>query len=276
MAEILKRYRPKSFGLLIISFLFISAISYTPCPIPAFSQELQTGNPPPPFVSAQEKVLWDQTDNISGDGFSSQNFTDAGGVNDIYDDFSADDFIVPKSKSWSVETVVALGIYSLFGPVESLNVYFFEDSGGLPGAAILDCSYPNILPLDANNSNFTIPLPHPCLLDSGIYWVTVQANMASGIAGQWYFSERDARTLSPFAFENPNDGFGTGCITFSPAQAECEAIFEDLNFQIIGEDRVNEVDSVPALGDWGMVGMFLILGLFGIFGILAAARGATE
>lgn len=89
--------------------------------------------------------------------------------------------------------------------------------------------------------------------------MSVRANMLFLPDGQWFWNERTVQTLSPFVWENPGDGFGTGCLTFSSAQAECGAVFPDLTFQLIGEEQPFPV--VPALSTLGLVILSIALGL---------------
>jgi len=76
--------------------------------------------------------------------------------------------------------------------------------------------------------------------------------------GQWFWIERTIQTLNPFIWENPGNGFETGCLTFSYAQAECNADFPDLTFQLIGEQTF---PVVPALGTLGLAILSIALGL---------------
>jgi len=89
--------------------------------------------------------------------------------------------------------------------------------------------------------------------------MSVRANMLFDPDGQWFWNERTVQTLSPFVWENPGDGFKTGCLTFSYAQAECDADFPDLLFQLMGEER--PFPQVPALGTLGLIVLSVALGL---------------
>jgi len=213
-------------------------------------------------------VLWDQSDNASDTDIVSQDFVDGGGLFDIYDTRAADDLLVPDGFLWKVETVRVFGTFDGAAPdtIQSLDVVFYEDSGGFPGE-ILDrgrgCNYEDIQPVDINNPSFIINLPIPCVLTPGTYWMSVRANMLFLPNGQWFWNERTTQTLNPFVWENPGNGFGTGCTSYSYALAECGADFPDLTFQLIGEEHIFPI--VPALGTWGLVILSIAFGLLSLF-----------
>lgn len=228
----------------------------------AVSPDLERSDGSSVIVPIEGNVLWDQSDNSSVSDIVSQDFI--GGIFDIFDARAADDFLVPDGLLWSVETVKVFGTFDDIMPdvVQSLDVVFFADEGGFPGEIVRRCSYNNILPEDINDPSFIINLPTPCRLAQGTYWMSVRANMLFLPDGQWFWNERTVQTLSPFVWENPGDGFGTGCLTFSYAQAECEADFPDLMFQLIGEERPFAL--VPTLGTSGLAILSVALGLVGV------------
>ena len=69
------------------------------------------------------------------------------------------------AKTWNITEVDAKGFYGwLYGPAELFNVFFYHDSGGLPGT---NC-YTAIGQSYANNSGvFEIPLSSPAVLGPG-------------------------------------------------------------------------------------------------------------
>lgn len=213
------------------------------------------------IAPVEGNILWDQSDNASDTDIVSQDFIGGGGIFDIYDARAADDFLVPDGFLWKVETVKVFGTFDNIMPdaVQSLDVVFFADEGGFPGELINRCNYTNILPEDINDPSFIINLATPCLLTPGSYWMSVRANMLFLPDGQWFWNENTVQTLSPFVWENPGNGFGTGCITFSSAQAQCGAVFPDLTFQLMGEEQPFPV--VPALGTLGLAILSVALGL---------------
>ncbi|MCI0481787.1 MAG: IPTL-CTERM sorting domain-containing protein [Candidatus Dadabacteria bacterium] len=250
-------------NLLFICLLF-NAVFFLSSSELAQSQ-LMEDTDTPPAVSVPPDTLWNQTDNISSSDIASQDFTDGGGSLDQYDSRAADDFLVPEGFFWIIDTVRVFGAFDDTTPdlIDSVDVDFYVDRDGLPGQLIAQCVYDDVLPDDLTNPEFTINLPHTCLLQPGIYWVSVRANIAFIQNGQWFWFERTVQTLSPFVWQNPGDGFSTGCIRFTPAQADCGADFPDLVFQIIGRES-SIVRPIPTLSEWGMMAAAVILGFAGL------------
>ncbi len=211
------------------------------------------------IVPMKGNILWEQTDNASDTDIVSQDFIDV--IFDTFDSRAADDFLIPDGFLWKIETVKVFGTFDGAAPdsLQSLDVVFFTDEGGFPGELIDRCNYINILPVDINDPSFLINLTKPCILTPGTYWMSVRANMLFLPNGQWFWNENTVQTLNPFVWENPGDGFGTGCLNFSYAQAECDADFPDLTFQLMGEEQPYPV--VPALGTLGLAILSIALGL---------------
>ncbi len=218
----------------------------------------------PPVVSVPPDTLWDQTANISSADISSQDFTDGGGL-DQFDSRAADDFLVPQGFFWVIDTVRVFGAFDDNTPeiIDTVDVDFYVDRDGLPGHMITDCAFDDILPEDITNPNFIIVLPHTCRLQPGIYWVSVRANISFIQNGQWFWHENSVQTLDPFVWENPGNGFSTGCIAFTPAQANCGADQPDLSFQLAGRETAI-VRPIPTLSEWGMMAAAVILGFAGL------------
>ena len=248
---------------LIVCTVFIAVLCISPLAF-AISPDMERSGAPPIFAPMEGSILWDQSDNSSDTDIVSQDFIDGGGIFDQFDARAADDFLIPDGFLWSVETVKVFGTFDNALPdvVQSLDVVFFADEGGLPGEVVIKCDYKNVLPEDINDPSFIINLPKPCILIPGTYWMSVRANMLFLLDGQWFWNERTTQTLSPFVWENPGNGFGTGCINFSPAQADCDADFPDLTFQVIGVER--PFPAVPTLGTLGLAVLSVALGLAGI------------
>lgn len=259
--------------LLLICSLFLSVffLPYRSHAISPLMEDIDT----PPAVSVPPDVLWDQTSGISPADISSQDFTDGGGSLDHFDTRAADDFLVPGGFYWIINTVRAFGAFDDATPdlIDSLNIYFFADRGGLPGAEIARCVYKDILPEDITVPNFVIDLPFPCKLEPGLYWISVQANLGFIQNGQWFWHENSIQRLSPFVWENPGNGFDTGCIQFSPAQADCGADFPDLAFQLAGQE-VPLIRPIPTLSEWGMIAAAVTLGFIAIAAFVISKKRA--
>ena len=77
-------------------------------------------------------ILYDQYDNPASAASNSQNFEPAF---DAYDDFLADDFVVPYGKQWAINQVDVQGQYfNGFGPADSMNIFIYTEAITLPGA----------------------------------------------------------------------------------------------------------------------------------------------
>ena len=175
----------------------------------------------PPAPHFPQVILYDQYDNFGANATSSQDFEAAF---DSFDDQLADDFVVPASTTWSVESVDADGLYfNGAGPAENFNVYFYSDSGGLPGALVdsrIGMSYVQV------GSTFTVTLSPAVSLASGTYWVAVQARMDFTPFGEWGWTDRTVQSNSGAAWENPGGGFGTSCTPSWGRKTDCVPTFD--------------------------------------------------
>jgi len=174
-----------------------------------------------PIVSPDvQSVLFDNNSNDSGIGISSQNFEPGF---DAYDDAAADDFVVPVNTKWHVKQVIVTGVYyNGSGPAVSENVRFYTNHSKLPNT--LKKEYLDIAGIDNGTGSFTIKLPTATTLKGGLngkhFWVNVQANMDFSVGGQWGWEgslNNPTTPAAPYndAWENPGDGFGTGCTTYT-------------------------------------------------------------
>src|SRR5262245_43600006 len=86
-----------------------------------------------PRPRAGQVVLYDQYDNGTAVATGSQQFPDF----PTFDDFTADDFVVPGGETWNVQSIDADGQpFNCTGSCvpDNFNVFIYADSGGLPGA----------------------------------------------------------------------------------------------------------------------------------------------
>jgi hypothetical protein len=177
-------------------------------------------------------VLYDQTDNAGTDSITSQDFE---AINDAYDNQAADDFVIPAGDgAWTIDEVYVPGAYwNGTGLAPAVNVYFYQNSGSLPGALVY--SAVGLVPTDNGLGTFTIPLTTPAVLPSGTYWVSVQARMDFATGGQWGWTERMVQSNSASAWQNPGGGFGTSCSSWGARVATCGVgAYPDLVFRLSG------------------------------------------
>ena len=184
--------------------------------------------------------VYDQTDNPGTDLVSSQNFEAA---NDAYDDQAADDFAVPPGEKWTIETIEILGGYwNGTGPLTSVNVWFYQNTGGLPGTQVF--SQLGLVPTSKVDGDLVLHLPSPPpTLSGGTYWLSVQANMNRSSGGQWGWTARAAQSYSPFAWRNPGNGFGSGCTAWTTNGACGFTAGPDLLFRLSGTKGSADCDS---------------------------------
>jgi len=182
--------------------------------------------------------LWNQYDNPATEpplGIGSQKFEPAMAA---FDDQAADDFVinVPTPPMFLYVTGVrVMGEYSAGGgPASSFNVYFYTNRAGhLPGTAV--AAFLN-RPYTGTPPDFEIRWsPVSIFPSSGTYWVSVQAVQDFNPNGQWFWHNRIVQTNAGAVWQNPGDGYGTGCTTWNRKNA-CmpDQVWPDQVFQILG------------------------------------------
>jgi hypothetical protein len=196
---------------LVLSAAAVVALSAAGVAFAAGPSLSKSGVPAAPVKGSMlAGVLYDQSANDSGIGIVSQNFEASF---DVYDAQAADDFTVPSGKTWKVTEVDALGVYfNGSGPAASEHVTIYKNKGGKPGAVVAD--YPALTGTD-NFGSFAIKLPKALKLKNGTYWVSVQANMDFGAGGEWGWENQTTVEGKAAVWQNPGDGFGTGCTSYT-------------------------------------------------------------
>jgi hypothetical protein len=188
------------------------------------------------FTLAQHP-LWDQYDNQATEppvNISSQEFEPAFKT---LDDQVADDFVLgeqPPNIHIFLTGVRVMGEYSQGGgPASSFNVYFYANAAGdVPGMLIQ--AYPNLGYTEVA-PDFTINLPTPFFIQPGTYWVSVQARRDFNPSGEWFWHNRTVQSNAGAVWQNPGDGYGTGCISWN-RKSVCmgNQVSPDQVFQILG------------------------------------------
>jgi hypothetical protein len=190
-------------------------------------------------------ALWDQYNNPATEppiNITSQDFEPA---SDALDDHAADDFVFTYPYNNCITGVRVMGEYSEGGgPASSFNVSFYANApGNLPGTLI--ASFFN-LPYTGAPPDFVINLINPFCMGPGTYWVSVQARQDSDPNGQWFWHNRTVQSNAGAAWQNPGDGYGTGCVTWNRKNA-CmpDQVWPDQVFQIIGFTEGNPPTPPP-------------------------------
>ena len=156
-------------------------------------------------------VLYDQSANDSGIGIVSQNFET---TFDAYDAQAADDFTVPAGQVWRVTEIIAIGVYfNGAGLARDENVTFYKGKkGGRPGKILHQANA--VMGMDNGLGTFTIKMPW-FQFWPGTYWVSVQANMDFLVGGEWGWENQTTSEGTAAVWENPGNGFATGCTTYT-------------------------------------------------------------
>ena len=234
---------------LIVSALFvISAIAFLALLAAAnpygvtISPTLAEGSPTP--TATPGTVLYDQYDNFATSEPVNIPSLDAETALDFFDSQVADDFVVPAGQVWQVTEVDVLGDYDSGGPANSFHVFFYQNGAGdLPGnliASRLENPY-------TGDNDFVITLTESVTLPEGHYWVSVQARQDITQAGFWLSHNRTLLANSGAAWQNPGNGFGTGCVVWvrKTACAQLAQVAPDQVFRLIGTSGGNTPTPTP-------------------------------
>ena len=164
-------------------------------------------------------VLANYTNSIpdGGGGVTSQDFEE---TYDIYDNEAADDFKAPGSGLSNICRVSITGTLSAGGfaadPESEIVLRLYDDDAGSPGNLIYIENFPGSVDTD-NDGNFILDLTGGPDLAGGVtYWLNVQAKLSNDLAGQWFWSTASDGHGKIYAWRNPGDGFGNGCVEWSP------------------------------------------------------------
>jgi hypothetical protein len=187
----------------------------------------------PTPTPTQGTVLYDQYDNFATVEPVNIPSQDAETPLDFFDSQAADDFIVPAGQIWQVTEVDVLGEYDSAGPATSFHVFFYENGAGdLPGTLVAS----RVENPYTGSNDFVITLPEPVTLPEGHYWVSVQARQDITQVGFWLWHNRIIQSNVGAAWQNPGNGFGTGCVVWVRKVA-CASLGEtapDQVFRLIG------------------------------------------
>ena len=198
---------------------FTIAAQQNPMPVKASGLPSETPVVVPANLVTCQGILANYTNSApdAGGGVTSQDFEE---TYDIYDNMSADDFEAPGSGESTICDVSITGTLGGAGfsadPDSQIVLRVFEDDGGLPGAELYMESFPGTV--DANNDgSFVLELTGgPSLMGGTTYWLSVQAKLNNDLAGQWFWSTAEDGNGEIYAWQNPGDGFGNGCVEWSP------------------------------------------------------------
>jgi len=206
--ERIREFVPGNNGKVKIDDHFIELDAKKADPLAIMNSTTSVNKHVPAFSRAT--VYVNQTGNPSSyGGIASQTFEPA---NSAYSCAGADDFIVPAGATWSVNHIFAGGTYSTGYSVPAVNVIFFDDNAGLPGAQI--ATFTGIGCSSDPGGAINILLPSSVMLTEGHYWISVAAVMDYTTHGQWFWSRQtDPQLQNQFTWQNPGGGFA-GCTSW--------------------------------------------------------------
>ena len=203
-------------------------------PIPAFVAST-AGKALPQLENAKAHTLYDQNSNDSGVGLVSMNFTSTFYG---YDSYDADDFVIPKGRTWKVGEVDVTGVYfNGSGPSNYEDIYFYKDADGVPGELVRAFT---TLSCTDNSGSFSCVLPKPVAVlkggkQGGHYWVSVVANMDFPDAGEWGWEGNSTIHHDQAMWENPKGGYGI-CQTWGTNET-CLGYTQDDMFDLKGTSK---------------------------------------
>jgi hypothetical protein len=230
-------------ALFVVSVAVFMALFATANPSELAVDTALPGQGPTP-TPTPGSILYDQYDNFATEKTPNIPSQDAETALDFFDSQAADDFIVPAGQTWQVTEVDVLGEYDSTGPAASFHVFFYENGAGdLPGilvASRLQNPY-------TGSTDFVITLTEPVTLPEGHYWVSVQARQDITQAGFWLWHNRTIQANSGAAWQNPGNGFGTGCVVWI-RRVTCAVLQQtapDQVFRLIGTSAAVTATPTP-------------------------------
>lgn len=200
-------------------------------------------------------VLYSQLDDPSGSAYTDQSFEAPYAA---YDGTGADDFEVTAAAGWDIETLNTPGSQTGTGNPFFINNAFYADAGGLPGAVLDGCDFPGNTAFVHDLGDLSITVE--CNAPAGTAWVSQSVRQDFNPFGQHFWATRATAVATPAVWRNPGNGFGSGCIDWSPANAVCGMTGEDFLFELLGAERTTGTGGVPAVGPFGVAMMILALG----------------
>jgi hypothetical protein len=143
-------------------------------------------------------------------------------ADDSLDAQAADDFTIGDGQVWRVQSVDVLGA-APSSDSHTASVTLLAEAGGLPALPVFSESGIAV----AGCCDFTAYLAAPPSLRPGTYWLTVQTS--GGSPWQWQVHTPDATYGAPALWQNPGNGSGRSCTTWTP--------FIDCNLVAAGDGK---------------------------------------
>ena len=183
-----------------------------------------------PAEAATAPILYSQYDNLTGLNIISQDFDVQ---NSTFSEQVADDFTVTGGQTWKIQQIDVAGVDH--GPgVPMVTVEIFADAGGVPGSQVAAVMRKPTAEVDGD---LVMKLGNPgaITLTSGTYWLSVYADMDFFSHNEWFWAIRSVQSGSAAVYQNPGNGWGTGCTGWSNMVAcQPSAPGPDLVFDLRG------------------------------------------
>jgi hypothetical protein len=187
-----------------------------------------------PRDAASGMVLYRQTGTYTGAAVA-QTSTDGNNAS------GADDFTVTDANGWTISAFNFAVVLPNYSPSAGLsyNVDVYPDASGHPAFPGVCSAHFAAGIVDNDNTMLSVPLPQACVLPQGSYWVALQANnnndSSQPLVPQVDWSGYTAAVIPgwPASWENPGNGYGTGCDVWTPATG-CNYSIDSLGFDVIG------------------------------------------
>ena len=228
--------------LLLICALFFSSTSIFAQNTPVRTSPVSNTEAPifteSTRMVACEGLLANYTNPTVVTGIASQEF---GAGNPTFSNMSADDFVVPAGTGAIIcqIAITADGGNFVGDPTSEIDMNIYADAGGLPGALIFSESFdPAVVDADNDGSFLLDPTAVPTLTAGATYWMSIVADMDFGTGGQWFWGSSADVNGNPAVFQNPGDGFATGCTTWANAEtclgnANAVSLAMDISFNAV-------------------------------------------
>jgi len=162
-------------------------------------------------AGADGTILYDQISTAPAGFATSQDF-----ATDALDSAGADDFLVSDLAGWSVGR---FNIGAFAAATDTFRITIYPDAGGEPGAPAI-CTYDTLSGSLHGVDRLRVPLPTPCVLTQGIYWVSIVGEPGASLrwAAQFPISQPPFFSGVSARWQNPGDGFGSGCTSWTNVQ----------------------------------------------------------
>ena len=167
--------------------------------------------------------LYDQSAGSDSNSIVSDNLT-SGYFGTQYNSAGADDFILPGTTKHHITYVIANGVdYVYYGYAEptSFDVVFYKKikvkNGVDVSKVIKSCPGSGFIDLDGGHGAVAIAVSGCGAKVKGGKWhaVSVTANQYFQTAYEWFWRTNISQQGKPAYWENPGNGFGTGCTVWA-------------------------------------------------------------